>query len=168
MVQPLSAGDPEATEPGFDAEELGGLLRACEGLVEALRVAQGEFGWLSPEMLRLVAVERGVPLARVHGVATFYSSFHLKPRGRNLLRVCRGTACHVGGADRLVDALSKHLGIALEETTDDLAFTLESAACLGCCSLAPVLAAGEETWGRLDGPAAVGVAVRLVRNGGGR
>ena len=167
MVQHLSAEAP-AAEPVFDAAALAERVRGCEGLVEALRVAQEEVGWLPPDVLRLVAVERTVPLARVHGVATFYSSFHLKPRGRTVLRVCRGTACHVGGADRLVDALSKHLGVPLDQTTDDLAFTLESAACLGCCSLAPVLAAGEETWGRLDGPAAVGVATRLARNGGGR
>ena len=160
MVQHLNAGAQQAG-PEFDSDALAQVLAECEGLVEALRAAQLAVGWLSPAALRLIAVTRQVPLARVIGVATFYASFHLEPRGRNVLRVCKGTACHVGGADRLVDALAKHLGIELGETAADLSFTLESAACLGCCSLAPVLAAGEETWGRLDGPAAVKVAAAL-------
>ncbi len=151
-----------------DPQALAEQVRDAEGLVEALRTVQEAVGWLPSDLLRLIALERGVPLARVHGVATFYASFHLEPRGRHVLRVCRGTACHVGGADRLVDALAKHLGLGLGETSGDLAFTLESAACLGCCSLAPVLAEGERTWGRLDGPAAVLIAARLGDEEGGR
>ena len=154
MVQHLS--------PTLDAEAITALLRRAEGLVEALRAAQEHLGWLPAEALQLIARTLGVPLSRVHGVATFYASFHLHPRGKRVLRVCRGTACHVGGAERLVDALGKHLGIGLGETTEDLSFTLESAACLGCCSLAPVIASAEDTWGRLDGLRAVAVAVRLA------
>ncbi len=161
MVQHLT--DDERTTDGhaFDPDALTELVRDAEGLVEALRLAQDAIGWLPSEVLRQIALAREVPLARVHGVATFYASFFLEPRGRNILRVCRGTACHVGGADRLVEALAKHLRIGLGETTADLEFTLESAACLGCCSLAPVLASTEQTWGRLDGPSAVAVAARL-------
>lgn len=160
MVQHLT-GLAQTAALDFDREALARELSVCEGLVEALRVGQDSVGWLPPEVLRLIAVARQMPLARVIGVATFYASFHLEPRGRTVLRVCKGTACHVGGADRLVDALSKHLDLELGQTKEDLSYTLESAACLGCCSLAPVLAAGEQTWGRLDGPAAVEVAAGL-------
>ncbi len=158
MVQHLNQ-TPPLTAPQI--EGLAHLVRGVEGLVEALRVAQDALGWLPPEALQLIARTLRVPLARVHGVATFYASVHLEPRGERVLRVCRGTACHVGGADRLVDALGKHFGIGLGQTTDDRTVTLESAACLGCCSLAPVLAAGEQTWGRLDGLGAVEVARTL-------
>jgi len=160
VVQPL-AGANATTAPGIDPEALAQPVREAAGLVDALRVAQNLVGWLPSDVLRLIAHTRKVPLARVIGVATFYASFYLEPRGRTVLRVCRGTACHVGGADRLVDFLAKDLGVALGETTEDLGFTLESAACLGCCSLAPVIAAGETTWGRLDGPGAVAVAADL-------
>ncbi len=137
-------------------------IEEAAGLVDALREVQDTVGWLPPDMLKLIAATRGLPLARVHGVATFYTGFHLQPRGRHVVRVCEGTACHVGGSDRLVDALSKELGVALGGTTEDLGFTLESAACLGCCSLAPVVAAGERTWGRLSAQDAVDAVAGLT------
>lgn len=164
MVQHLTLDDLAAvTGSDLDGDALTERITSSAGVVDALRVLQETVGWLPAEGLRLVAEALEVPLARVHGVATFYASFHLEPRGKHVLRVCQGTACHVGGADRLVDALSKHLGIGLGETTDDLVFTLESAACLGCCSLAPVVADADQTWGRLDGAGAVAVADTLAR-----
>jgi len=82
-------------------------------------------------------------------VATFYAQFHLKPRGRNVVRVCQGTACHVRGGARVLDAVAEKLGVGKNETTDDLRYTLETVACLGACGLAPVMVVNEDTHGRL-------------------
>lgn len=143
-------------------EELHELARLhAHDLTTLIQVLQSRFGFLPRNVLREVAACIDVPLSRLFGIATFYTSLHLAPRGRHILRVCHGTACHVAGAPAITDALSKELGIAPGETTEDRLFTLESVACVGCCSLAPVVAAGEEMHGRVQ-HRAVGEVVRAV------
>ena len=91
----------------------------------------------------------GVPAARVFGVASFYSQFRLQPVGRHIIRVCQGTACHVQGAVGITEAICDELGVEEGGTTDDGRYTVEPVACLGCCSLAPVIMIDEDTFGRL-------------------
>jgi NADH:ubiquinone oxidoreductase subunit E len=124
---------------------------ALEGdLTGDLHDVQDEHGWLPREELEAIARKHGVSPAHVYGVASFYERFHLEPRGETIVRVCHGTACHVVGAERITESIGEKLNIEDGGTTDDRKFTLETVACLGCCSLAPVATVGERTHGRLD------------------
>ncbi len=120
------------------------------GVIPVLQETQKSLGYLSREAMEIVSEELGVPLAELYGVATFYAQFHLKPRGRHIIRVCRGTACHVRGSAKIMDNIMKMLNVKENETTEDLRFTLEPVACLGCCGLAPVVMIDEDTHGRLS------------------
>ena len=119
------------------------------GVIPVLQETQKQIGYLSREAMEAISEELSVPLAELYGVATFYAQFHLKPRGRHIIRVCRGTACHVRGSAKIMEKIMSMLGIAENGTTDDLRFTLEPVACLGCCGLAPVVMIDEDTHGRL-------------------
>ncbi|MBM3472455.1 MAG: NADH-quinone oxidoreductase subunit NuoE [Armatimonadetes bacterium] len=131
-------------------DALQGLPRNEMSVIPALQRAQEVYGYLPESVLAQIADELRVPWARVYGVATFYAQFHLKPRGRHIVLVCRGTACHVGGASEILGALEERLGIREGETTPDLMFTLETVACLGACALAPVIVVGGRYYGHLD------------------
>ena len=132
-------------------------------LVPLVQAVQELYGFLPRHALEWVAERVGTTLAHVFGVATFYSGLYVAPRGRDVIRVCLGTACHVAGAERITDHLARHLGVGIGGTTGDLAFTLEGVACIGCCSLAPVMAVGEDTFGRLD---PMGAVARVQALGG--
>lgn len=121
---------------------------------------QRELGFLSRETLEILSREGRIPLSRLFGVVTFYSQFSLKPRGKHVIRICLGTACHVQGANELAEAVKDELGIEEGETTKDRLFTLEFVNCLGCCSLAPVMVVNE-----IDVHAKMGAekARRLIR-----
>ena len=121
-----------------------------ETLVPILQDISEELNWLPPEVLSRLAELKRVPLERVLRIATFYRSFSLEPRGRHILTVCMGTACHVRGAARIVDRLERELGIRQGETTPDMRCTLETVRCVGCCGLAPVVKAGDEFHGGVD------------------
>lgn len=129
------------------------ILSRYEGydgaLMPILQEVQAVYGYLPAAALESVSKRINTPMSRVYGVATFYSQFRLDPVGRNLVRVCHGTACHVAGAQNITMALEQELGIKDGETTADAEFTLESVACLGCCSLAPVAMVNGETQARL-------------------
>jgi NADH-quinone oxidoreductase subunit E len=118
-------------------------------LIPLLQKAQAEDGFLSRERLHEIHLKTGAPLAAIYGVATFYSQFRHRPVGKNVIRVCHGTACHVNGANDITKALQDRLGIGDGETTKDKIFTLETVACLGCCSLSPVIMVGKSTYGKL-------------------
>jgi NADH-quinone oxidoreductase subunit E len=107
-------------------------------LIQVLQDIQDRFHWLPPETLGPVAEALGVPLAQVYGVATFYRSFSLSPRGRHICTVCLGTACHVRGGGAVLESFERRLGIAAGETSSDGAYTLEKVNCLGACALAPL------------------------------
>lgn len=144
------------------------LSRHGEDLVALLQEIQHHFGQMRPDVLTALAARSGIPLARIFGVATFYGSFSLKRRGRVVIRVCKGTACHVRGAGRITDAVARRLEIAPGDTTADLAFTLETVACLGCCSLAPVMTVGSDTHARLDRQRAVAAVEERAGHAAGR
>jgi NADH-quinone oxidoreductase subunit E len=106
-------------------------------LIPVLQRAQTLYGYLPPEVLKLIADRLGVSLGKVYGVATFYAQFYLEPRGRHILRLCDGTACHVKGTPALISAVQQEYGVGPGETTQDYELTTEIVYCLGSCALAP-------------------------------
>ncbi|WP_303859911.1 NADH-quinone oxidoreductase subunit NuoE [Alkalibaculum bacchi] len=118
-------------------------------LITILQKAQDIYGYLPESVLNYVATEIGEKPAKVYGVATFYTQFRLEPVGEYLIMLCKGTACHVNGANGIEEAIIEELGIHDGETTEDNMFTLNNVACLGCCSLSPVMMINEETYGKL-------------------
>ena len=131
-------------------KELLGHYRGYHGgLIPVLQGAQDIYGYLPEDVLETISHELKIPFSEVFGVVTFYAQFHLKPRGRNIVRVCLGTACHVLGGSKIFQALKDELGVDNGGTTEDLRFTLESVACIGACGLAPCIMINEDTHGRL-------------------
>ncbi len=131
-------------------EQLSGRgIVADMNLIGVLQEIQERFGYLPPEALDEVTAKTGTPLSKIYGVVSFYSQFYTEPRGRHTIRCCRGTACHVKGASRVLDAVKKTLGIEEGQTTDDMQFYLETVACLGACFLAPVMMIDNQYYGRL-------------------
>ncbi len=118
-------------------------------LIPVLQETQNVHGYLSKEVIKYISAKMNIPVSQIYGVVTFYAQFHLNPRGKNVVRVCQGTACHVRGAKAILKALEDHLGISAGETTPDLSFTLETVACIGACGLAPVMMVNDDTHGRL-------------------
>ncbi len=118
-------------------------------LIPLLQSAQDSYGYVPEKVINYISEFAGLPAAEIYGVVTFYSQFRLKPLGKYIVKVCEGTACHVNGAKTIVDMLLNELGIGVGETSDDGMFSLLSVACLGCCSLAPVMMINEETFGSL-------------------
>jgi len=118
-------------------------------LIPALQHVQAEDGFISRERILEIHRKSGVPVAHIYGVATFYSQFRFHPVGKHIVRVCHGTACHVSGAKGISQAVEEHLKIGNGETTPDKLFTIETVSCLGCCSLAPVIMVGNDTYGNL-------------------
>jgi len=120
------------------------------GLIAVLEATQAEYGYLPETALRLVAEKSGSSLVDVYGVATFYRSFSLQPRGRHLIRACLGTACHVRGAPMIVEELERQLGIRAGETTPDGEFTLETVNCLGACALGPIVVLDDRCFSQVN------------------
>ncbi|NIM90993.1 MAG: NADH-quinone oxidoreductase subunit NuoE [Candidatus Aminicenantes bacterium] len=112
-----------------------------KALISILQDIQAEYNYLPQETLRAVAECLNIPLIDIIGVATFYRTFSLKPRGKHLITVCSGTACHVRGGLKILNEFEKKLNIKAGETTKDRQFTLETVACLGCCAIGPVVVA---------------------------
>jgi len=124
--------------------------RSAARLIPILQAVQMEYRYLPEEILTFIATSLGISPARVFGVATFYSLFTLKPKGKYLVRVCDGTACHVKNSMNLYDVLCKKLSLGEgRDTTRDLLFTVETVNCLGACGLAPVMIINEEVYGQL-------------------
>jgi NADH-quinone oxidoreductase subunit E len=118
-------------------------------LVSILQDIQDEYRYLPKDALEKVSQALAIPLSQVYSVVTFFRAFSLEPRGRHLIKVCLGTACHVRGANRIMERMALELDIDAGETTDDLAFTLESVNCLGCCALGPVAVIDDATFGQM-------------------
>jgi len=110
-----------------------------EALISILQDIQEEYNYLPQEALRIVSATLGIPLIDIIGVATFYRSFSLEPRGKHLVTVCMGTACHVRGGPKILEEFERKLDIEAGETTEDRQFSLETVACLGCCAIGPVV-----------------------------
>lgn len=152
-------GENFAEKDFAQLDELLAELGSKKGtLIPILQRAQDMFGYLPREVLIRIGEKVGIPISQVYGVVTFYAQFHLEPRGRNIVRSCQGTACHVRGAKAILNELSSCLGLEGEEvTTKDLRFTLETVACIGCCGLAPVIMINDDTHGRLTPEAIKGI-----------
>jgi NADH-quinone oxidoreductase subunit E len=119
-------------------------------LVSILQDIQTEYCYLPKEALEEVVKVLNVPMSQVYGVATFFKAFSLTPRGRHLIKVCLGTACHVRGANRVVDKMELDLGVKRKETTKDLRFTLETVNCVGCCALGPMVMIDDKYHGQMS------------------
>jgi len=133
-----------------------------ETLIPLLQAMQERFGFLPEDALGAIGKHLGVSAAKVYGVATFYNQFRLQPVGTHTIKVCRGTACHVRGSKLLLDTLSGELGVRPGDTTPDGEFTLETVACLGACSIAPVVTVNEDFHGALQ-PRDVGKLVKQYK-----
>ena len=134
-------------------EQLDDILSRYSGesgnLIPILQEAQERFGYLPSEVMQGIAKFLRLPESAVYGVSTFYAQFKLTPTGKRIVKVCRGTACHVRGGARILREVEKRLGIKPEETTDDLEYTLETIACFGSCALAPVMVVDKNVYGRM-------------------
>lgn len=129
-------------------------------MIPLLQGTQEIYGYLPRLAFEKIAAETGLNLSEMFGVATFYSQFRMKPVGKHIIKVCHGTACHVQNAKEISEALEEALKIKDGETTEDRFYTLESVACLGCCSLAPVMMIGDQTYGKLTG----NEATKIIKN----
>ena len=135
-------------------------------LITILQKAQDIYGYLPTDVIYHVAKETGNTPAKVMGVATFYTQFRLQPVGKYLIMLCQGTACHVNGSERIEAAICEELGIKDGETTEDGLFTLKCVACLGCCSLSPVMMINEETYGSLTPEKTIAILNELRQKAG--
>jgi len=118
-------------------------------LIPVLQEAQQIYSYLPESVLKIIAEEMGIAVAEVYGVATFYSQFRFAPIGKNVIRVCMGTACHVRGALKVLKTMERELGIKAGETTGDGQFTLETVSCVGACGLAPVISVNNKVYGNM-------------------
>ncbi|MCC7146853.1 MAG: NAD(P)H-dependent oxidoreductase subunit E [Phycisphaeraceae bacterium] len=142
-----------AAEAHFDLQPLEEILAEFRGqrdaVIPILQRAQDAYGYLPRAILAAIAKKARIPISRLYGVATFYAQFRLARRGRHLIRVCDGTACHVRGAVKNVQAIGKTLGIDPGQTSGDYKYTLEIVYCLGSCGLSPVAVVDDKVYGRL-------------------
>ncbi len=138
----------------FDNEKLDRIIESHRdgrwALIPLLQQVQDEFGYVPPEAMEPIAVAMKLFPSQVQGVVTFYSGFSLKPKGRYVLRVCRGTACHVRGSRSILRLIKREVALEEGETSPDYRFTLETVACLGACFLAPAMMVNREYFGKLN------------------
>jgi NADH-quinone oxidoreductase subunit E len=133
-------------------------------LIPLLQGTQQLFGYIPKDAFLKLNSETGLELNEMYGVATFYAQFRLTPAGKHIIKMCHGTACHVQRVTAITDEIIDLLDVKDGETTKDGIFTLETVACLGCCSLAPVMMIGEETYGKLTPKEAVKIVKEIKRN----
>jgi len=131
-------------------------------LIPLLQAAQDSHGYVPASAIEQISGVTGIPTAEIYGVITFYKQFRLKPLGRHIIRLCKGTACHVVGAEMIGQVIADELKVAPDETTEDGLFTYMVVACLGCCSLAPAMMVDDQTYGRLT-PQTIRKVIRQYR-----
>lgn len=151
-----NGGDFSLLEPIL--EEYAGVKGS---LITILQKTQEIYGYLPVEAVLYISKRTGLKVTKIMGVATFYSQFRLNPVGKYLIMLCQGTACHVNGSQRLEKTINEYLGIRDGETTEDGLFTLKNVACLGCCSLSPVMMINDETYGSLTPEKAIAIFKEL-------
>ena len=165
-TESLAASDPRPMRQFAEVcEILERYDRDPAKLIPILQQVQDQYRYLPEEVMTYVATSLGLPPAHVYGVATFFSHFSLEPKGRYVLRICDGTACHVKRSTALLDALSRRLGLKGPGTTPDMLFTLETVSCLGACGLAPVMLINEQVHGQVSPERAVELIDGLVTDG---
>jgi len=140
--------------PEIDYMELDDIIEKEFGsdkecLIMILQAIQRKYNYLPRPIMPYLSTKIGIPLSKIYGVATFYSTFSLEPRGRNIISLCLGTACHVKGGERVRERIEETLGIRDGQTTEDMRFTLENVRCIGCCSLGPVVRINEDMHARI-------------------
>ncbi len=118
-------------------------------LIQLLLDLQSEFNWISKEAILSVSERLQIPISQIYRVASFYKAMSLQPRGKHIVNVCLGTACHVRGGARIIDRVEESLNIKAGETTQDMMFTLERVNCLGCCALGPVIMVDKDYYGKV-------------------
>ena len=142
--------EPDAS--ALDLSEVGRVVGEIDphgNLIAVLQRVQAHYGYLPEPVVDEIARLSGVPASRIYGIVTFYAQFSTEPSGRHKVFVCHGTACHVAGAPRITEALEQELGVTDGGTTPDMSFTLDSVACMGACSQAPVMRIDTDTYGNL-------------------
>ncbi len=140
--------EPIDLQPAYDILE---RLAGEKGmLIPVLQEVQDVYGYVPEEAANAVAEGMGIYRSQVYGVLTFYTQFHLSPRGRHIIRACAGTACHVKGGKQVIQRMENELGVKHGGTTDDLIFSFEEVACIGACGLAPVIMIDDKAYGNLD------------------
>lgn len=151
-------------------EQIGGIGRiiseqeAKRGvLIHALQQIQEEEGYLPEEVLRKLSRKLNIALSEIYSVASFYKMFHFKPRGKKVVKVCLGTACYVRGSKKVLTALENEFNVKSGDTTDDLAMTLETVGCVGCCGLAPVTTINDEVTGELIGEKKIEALIKSIK-----
>ncbi len=133
-------------------------------LIPILQQIQEHYRYLPEETIAYVAKKLEIPAAKVYGVATFYAHFALEPKGKYVFKVCDGTACHVKGSTKIIDALYKKLGVSAEsKTSADQLFTVETVSCLGACGLAPVMLMNEDVYGQVKADQAIQIVDELLK-----
>ncbi len=164
-VQRIATKEDSKNQEKVDLSLLDPLIEKLKNkkgnMIPLLQGTQDIYGYIPHDAFLKLAKETGLKLNEMYGVATFYTQFRLNPVGKHIIKVCHGTACHVQNAGVITDALQDALKVEDGETTEDNLFTLESVACLGCCSLAPVMMIGDETYGKLTGKKAVKIVKDL-------
>ena len=142
-----------ADEP-IDLKALDGILEEFIGkkvpVIPILQRAQGVYGYLPKEVIKVISQKTGIPLSQLLGVVTFYAQFRLTRQGRNLIRVCDGTACHVRGAPKSIEAVEDALHVQAGGTSPDYKYSMEIVYCLGSCGLAPIAVVNEQVYGKIE------------------
>ena len=121
----------------------------ADDLIPILQEIQEAYGYLPADVLQWVSERTGIPASRMYGVITFYAQFYLQPHGKHTVRCCRGTACHVRGGKKIINAVKGQLGIEDGATTEDMLFSFETVACLGACALSPVMVVDNTYHGKM-------------------
>jgi len=160
-----NSGDVKSHSNDFDTAYLGKFEKKPGSLIPVLQATQQVFGHLPEPVMEKIASHIDVPLTRVYGVATFYSQFRFEPLGKYVVKVCHGTACHVNGSVNISRAMQEELAVEEGQTTEDGLVTFERVACLGCCSLAPVIMVNETVYGKLT-PDKVRKIIRNIKEEG--
>ena len=143
-----------ANDTATDIKDLDKILEnfpnpTSSDLIPILQEIQTAYGYLQKDVLLEVCKKTGIPASRIYGVATFYEQFHFEPHGRHTIRCCRGTACHVKNSPDIIEAIKLNLNVEPGQTTEDMLFSFETVACLGCCFLAPVVMIDDKYFGHL-------------------
>ena len=152
---PMSSEKPQAVAEADVHAEAEALLKEMNvspqsNLIGVLQEVQGRLGYLPASALSEISDRMRIPLSSIYGVVSFYAQFYTEPHGKHTIRCCNGTACHVKGARRVLDAVKTELGVDEGQTTDDMLFYLETVACLGTCFLAPAMMIGNQYFGMLN------------------
>ena len=142
----------QVDDGSFDLQPLERILADYQGqkgaVIPILQQIQEKYGYLPPKILAITSKKTGIPISQIYGVATFYSQFHLTRRGRHLIRICDGTACHVSGAAKTIQAIENAFRVLAGNTSPDYKYTLEIVYCVGSCGLAPVAVINEKVYGQ--------------------